>query len=42
MSQSDLDQIQVEEINLFLAVIRRLMEDNTRFLFSNSEFIPIK
>ena len=42
LSQSELEPIQAEEIQLFLAVIRRLMEDNTRHLFSNAEFVPVK
>jgi hypothetical protein len=42
LSQADIENIQTEEIHLFLAVIRRLMEDNTRHLYSNAEFIPVK
>jgi hypothetical protein len=42
LSQNDIEHIQSEEIQLFLAVIRRLMEDNTRHLYSNSEFISVK
>jgi len=41
-SQDEIDKVQAEEIRLFLAVIRRLMEDNTRHLFPNSEYIAIK
>jgi hypothetical protein len=42
LSQEDIEFIQAEEIQLFLAVIRRLMKDNTRHLYSHSEFVPIK
>jgi hypothetical protein len=42
LSQEDIELIQAEEIQLFLAVIRRLMKDNTRHLYSHSEFVPIK
>ena len=42
VSPTDMEHIQSEEIHLFLAVIRRLMEDNTRYLYSNSELISVK
>lgn len=42
LSQEDIGFIQAEEIQLFLAVTRRLMKDNTRHLYSHSEFVPIK
>ena len=42
LSQDDIEHIQFEEIQLFLAVIQRLVRDNTRHLFNNAELFPVK